>query len=41
MDNSYYVPSQTVMINGTVDNVNYNPIAFGERRSFPCFHDHI
>ncbi|KAG9043795.1 hypothetical protein FS837_009125 [Tulasnella sp. UAMH 9824] len=29
MDNSYYVPTQVPMINGTVDNRNYTPIAYG------------
>lgn len=33
MDNSYYIPSQAVMINGTVDNVNYGPINFGQNLS--------
>ncbi|KAG9009888.1 hypothetical protein FRB94_011334 [Tulasnella sp. JGI-2019a] len=29
MDNSYYIPTQTDMISGAVDNVNYSPIQFG------------
>ncbi|KIO22059.1 hypothetical protein M407DRAFT_28404 [Tulasnella calospora MUT 4182] len=36
MDNSYYVPAQVPMINGTVDNVNYTPITYG-----PMFLDTI
>ncbi|KAG8855621.1 hypothetical protein FRB96_006816 [Tulasnella sp. 330] len=29
MDSSYYIPTQTTMISGIVDNVNYAPIDFG------------
>ncbi|KAG8978308.1 hypothetical protein FRB90_008455, partial [Tulasnella sp. 427] len=36
LDNSYYVPAQTSMINGTVDNVGYTPITYG-----PIFLDTI
>lgn len=29
IDNSYYIPTQTDMIEGTVDNINDTPINFG------------